>query len=196
MEGKRPRFLWIVVVAVVAAALAVFVLVRSNRMEPQVAEVRPEQQVQVDQPQDSGTRSWPAPDTTMARERPEVKETASEVMKETTPTREARRKPRRPAKPSVTTQTTDPSAPLVLPTSDTAAFVVQVGSYKDERIARIQIERMKKHGYSAWVESADIPGKGRYYRLRIGGFEILADAERVAKSMSAVLGNECWVDNR
>ena len=70
--------LLVVVVAVVAAALAVFVLVRSNRMEPQVAEVRPEQQVQVDQPQDSGTRSWPAPDTTMARERPEVAEVVRE----------------------------------------------------------------------------------------------------------------------
>ncbi len=62
--------------------------------------------------------------------------------------------------------------------ADNARYSVQVGSYPDMAEATRAVERWKAKGYPAYLMIADIPDRGRWYRVRIGGFETRADASR------------------
>lgn len=204
MEPKRPRLLWITVVAVVAVVVALFIVIQSGRMKSRMGQGEREARRQAESAA-PGEAAWPAPEE--AEREVSVAEVAVEEETEPEaavsrpeevpppPLKAAPRKepsPKKPAEVSVSRK----GQPLVLPTSELGRFVVQVGSYQDERIARIQAERVERLGYKAWIEPADLPGKGRYYRVRIGGFEIYSDAERVAASMERIFQDDCWVDNR
>ena len=205
MEEKRPRFLWIIVVAVVAAALTIFILVQSGRMKSKVARVEPVPSAVDETASGPGESSWATPEAALSEERIPPAETAVEPSGKETP---APKKTAQAVEASTPRRTVPPPSRLqaetraaqresgAVPTSEAGRFVVQVGSFKDERIARVQADKMERYGYRAWVESADVPGKGRYYRVRIGGFETTTDAERVAESLSRQLGVSCWVDNR
>ncbi len=206
MEGKRPRFLWIIVVAVVAAALTIFILVQSGRMSSRVAEGESTPSEEASGPGETG---WPAPETALSEERvPQtepiaklygeqapvsVLEETSEPVTASKPVPTVTERPKLPAEKRTVRRDSGTSA---VPTTETGRYVVQVGSFKDQAVARIQADKMEQYGYRAWVESADVPGKGRYYRVRVGGFEDVADAGRVAQSLSEKLGVSCWVDNR
>ena len=60
-------------------------------------------------------------------------------------------------------------------------FTIQVGSVRDAAEARRIVERYKS--YRARIVTADIPGKGRWYRVRIGSFDNRAAAERYLKDV-------------
>lgn len=71
-------------------------------------------------------------------------------------------------------QTTD-SADSLQPSPN--AFAVQVGSYQDLKEASYWVEEWKVRGYPAYMMIADIPDKGRWYRVRIGGFQNRPEAD-------------------
>ena len=50
-------------------------------------------------------------------------------------------------------------------------FTVQVGSYPTTEEAQKALGRWKKKGYSAFLSEGQIPDKGTWYRVRIGGFD-------------------------
>ncbi|MFH1829332.1 MAG: SPOR domain-containing protein [Pseudomonadota bacterium] len=62
--------------------------------------------------------------------------------------------------------------------SESARYSVQVGSYPDMAEASSVVERWKTKGYPAYLMIADIPDRGRWYRVRIGGFESRAEASK------------------
>ena len=195
MEEKRPRFLWIIVVAVVAAALTIFILVQSGRMKSKVADVEPVPSAVEETASGPGESSWPTPETAA---QPSGEEAPTPAPVKTAQAIEASSPGRTvppPSKPQAETRAAQRESGAVR-VSEAGRFVVQVGSFKDERIARVQADKMDRYGYQAWVESADVPGKGRYYRVRVGGFETVTDAQRAAESLSRQLGVGCWVDNR
>ncbi|QQR80321.1 MAG: SPOR domain-containing protein [Deltaproteobacteria bacterium] len=49
-------------------------------------------------------------------------------------------------------------------------FSIQMGSYPTHEEAQAALKVWKKKGYSAFVKEADIPGKGLWYRVRLGSF--------------------------
>lgn len=55
-------------------------------------------------------------------------------------------------------------------------FTIQVASYKDLMAAERQVTELKKKGYAAYRRIGKIPGKGIWYRVRIGYFKNRADA--------------------
>lgn len=59
-------------------------------------------------------------------------------------------------------------------------FTLQVISYDSPEPSRAFAEGLRAKGHSAFVVAADIPDRGRYYRVRIGPFKnrFLADAYR------------------
>jgi cell division septation protein DedD len=65
-------------------------------------------------------------------------------------------------------------------------FTIQVGSVRDAAQARRIVERYKSH--RARIVTADIPGKGRWYRVRVGSFDSRAAAERYLKDMQRDMG--------
>ena len=62
--------------------------------------------------------------------------------------------------------------------SENARYSVQIGSYPNMAEATKVVERWKTKGYPAYLMIADIPDRGRWYRVRIGGFETRGEAAR------------------
>jgi len=55
-------------------------------------------------------------------------------------------------------------------------FTIQVASYKNSKIADNMVAKLKKRGYPAYRSMGKIPGKGIFYRIRIGSFKNRAEA--------------------
>lgn len=66
-----------------------------------------------------------------------------------------------------------------------ARYSVQVGSYPQMGEAAQAVERWKKKGYPAFMMIADIPDRGRWYRVRLGGFKSREDATSYMKELQA-----------
>jgi cell division septation protein DedD len=62
--------------------------------------------------------------------------------------------------------------------AENAKYSVQVGSYPNMAEATKIVEKWKGKGYPAYLMIADIPDRGRWYRVRIGGFESRGEATR------------------
>ncbi len=55
-------------------------------------------------------------------------------------------------------------------------FTIQVASLKKPEAADRVVKKLMKKGYHAYITSAKIPGKGIWYRVRIGDFKTKAEA--------------------
>ncbi len=56
-------------------------------------------------------------------------------------------------------------------------FIVQVGSFKSKTIADNEGLKYNRQGKLAYIEEVEIPGRGTWFRLRIGNFKTIEDAE-------------------
>lgn len=62
-------------------------------------------------------------------------------------------------------------------------FSVQVGSYQSTSEATASLNEWKKKGYEAFMAVGQVPQKGIWYRVRIGGFETRGEAERFLEKL-------------
>jgi DedD protein len=56
-------------------------------------------------------------------------------------------------------------------------LTLQVASYRTEQEAEIFAEALRARGHAAFVIQAEIPDRGTYFRVRIGPFETVGEAE-------------------
>lgn len=63
------------------------------------------------------------------------------------------------------------------------SFTVQVASSREKEDADGIAARLKKKGYDAFVVPADIPGKGKWYRVRVGVFSTKEEAASYADGL-------------
>ena len=78
--------------------------------------------------------------------------------------------------PPVETKDTKPSQKNL---TESAGFVVQIGSYREESTAQSSIKRLSEKGYQAQLRMKDIPQKGgKWYRVQIGPFKNRLEAEK------------------
>lgn len=68
-----------------------------------------------------------------------------------------------------------------------AKYSIQVGSYANLDEAHEMVGHWKEKGYPAFLVSADLPGKGKWYRVRMGGFD---DKNAAANYMSQFKSRE------
>ncbi len=61
-------------------------------------------------------------------------------------------------------------------------YVVQVSSWKSESIAEKQAAKYKAKGFYAFIEKAEIPGRGTWYRVRVGNFDSLTLAKNFIRN--------------
>ena len=59
-------------------------------------------------------------------------------------------------------------------------YALQAAAFPNETGAAEYCERLKRAGVPAYVASADIAGRGRWFRVRVGRFESAQDANRFA----------------
>ncbi|MEA1949459.1 MAG: SPOR domain-containing protein [Thermodesulfobacteriota bacterium] len=76
------------------------------------------------------------------------------------------------------TATTRKEKPVIsiTPVKDNKNFTIQVAALKDLKVADNLVAKLKKRGYPAYRSIGKIPGKGIFYRIRIGYFKNRAEA--------------------
>jgi len=96
-----------------------------------------------------------------------------------------------PVEAKVAATPTSTPAPPRPASSGKGAWVVQVGSTQD----RIEAERIAARFATrgARVVVADVPGKGRWYRVRLGSFETRETADRYLRNLELTTGAKGFV---
>jgi cell division septation protein DedD len=56
------------------------------------------------------------------------------------------------------------------------SYIVQVASFKSKQVAEKEVNRIKSKGYQAFVEQTEIPNRGIWYRVKVGGFKSETEA--------------------
>lgn len=67
-------------------------------------------------------------------------------------------------------------------------YTIQIAAYQEKGMAEEDVKRMKKRGYAAFIASSELPGKGKWFRVRIGSFSNKASAEKLEKEIHAKEG--------
>jgi DedD protein len=67
-------------------------------------------------------------------------------------------------------------------------YTVQTASYQEKEMADDEVKRLKKSGYAAFISPSQLPGKGIWYRVRLGSFSNRAAAEKLQKTIHAKEG--------
>ena len=67
-------------------------------------------------------------------------------------------------------------------------YTLQIASYQEKEMAEDDIKKMKQRGYAAFIVASDLPGKGTWYRVRLGSFSSKASAEKLQKELRAKEG--------
>ncbi len=61
-------------------------------------------------------------------------------------------------------------------------YLVQASSWRSKSIADAEAEKFRKKGYNSYLEKAELPGRGIWYRIKVGNFKTLTDAENFLKT--------------
>ena len=62
-------------------------------------------------------------------------------------------------------------------------ITIQVASFKDPDVADKMVEELKKNGFPAYRSIGKVPGKGIWYRVRIGYFSSKSEASSMLKML-------------
>jgi len=110
-------------------------------------------------------------------------------------------KPERKAEPekkeSVATRTAPAAAhpaPKVPETTSAAgAFTLQLGASLNRDDAERQVSRLREKGYAPYIVTAEVPGKGTWYRVRMGSFPTKDAATRYLQDFKRETQAEAFV---
>jgi len=67
-------------------------------------------------------------------------------------------------------------------------YTVQLSSHQEKHAAEAEMKKMKQNGYAAFIVSSALPGKGTWYRVRLGSFSKKEAAEKLRKEVHAKVG--------
>jgi serine-type D-Ala-D-Ala carboxypeptidase (penicillin-binding protein 5/6) len=74
----------------------------------------------------------------------------------------------------------------------TSAYTVQVGAFREKRMAEMLRQRLRQHGYSANVTTSGTR-TAKFYRVRLGDFDTQGEAKRLAGRLKSQMGLEAVV---
>lgn len=75
-------------------------------------------------------------------------------------------------------------------------FTIQVSAFQNRSQADHLVSNLKNKGYEAYIAQAVIPGKGIWYRVRIGSFGSRDDAQKTANTLKRKEGISTYVTLR
>ncbi len=78
-----------------------------------------------------------------------------------------------------------PTAPPAAAPVNRGNLTIQIGSFNDQAQANERAARLKSAGADARVVRADIPGKGTWYRVQVGGFATREEAMSYGNQLRA-----------
>ncbi len=80
------------------------------------------------------------------------------------------------------------TASVKQPASSKLRYTIQVSSHQEKQTAEDEVKRMKQNGFAAFIVASELPGKGTWYRVRLGSFTNRDAAEKLQKSVNAKVG--------
>jgi cell division septation protein DedD len=92
-----------------------------------------------------------------------------------------------------------PAAPVsTIEQEASGPFVIQVSIQPSRRAANNVVSKLSDQGIKAYVAEVENPGEleGTFYRVRVGYFSTIANAQQFGKEVLAPQGYAGWVDNR
>ena len=92
-----------------------------------------------------------------------------------------------------------PAAPVsAVEQESSGPFVIQVSIQASRRAANNVVSKLSDQGIKAYVAEVENPGEleGTFYRVRVGYFSTIANAQQFGKEVLAPQGYAGWVDNR
>lgn len=118
-------------------------------------------------------------------DQPAVKEKSAEgkAEKKSVPAEEAKQTAPKPS-PAPEKKT----ASIKQPASSKLRYTIQVSSHQEKQAAEDEVKRMKQNGFAAFIVASELPGKGTWYRVRLGSFTNRDAAEKLQKSVNAKVG--------
>jgi DedD protein len=78
-------------------------------------------------------------------------------------------------------------------TSATGAFTLQLGASPNRDDAERQAARLREKGYAPYIVTAEVPGKGTWYRVRMGSFPTKDSATRYLQDFKRETQAEAFV---
>jgi cell division septation protein DedD len=78
-------------------------------------------------------------------------------------------------------------------TSATGAFTLQLGASLNRDDAERQAARLREKGYAPYIVTAEVPGKGTWYRVRMGSFPTKDAATRYLQDFKRETQAEAFV---
>ena len=112
------------------------------------------------------------------------------------PTRQTVSEATDPTPPPLTPPRPEPAQPTIVrdqSTSPHGFYTIQLSSWRTRAKAESEAARYREQGLEAYVQEAVIPEMGTWYRVRIGNYPVLSEAQEAARSL--VSGEGYWVDN-
>jgi DedD protein len=97
--------------------------------------------------------------------------------------------PAAPAVPVPAAAEVKPAPKMEPPREQATGYCVQFGSFPSRDDADKLSLLLHDQGYAAKVTTADIPGKGRHYRVRVGQYETRDQAEKLRAEAKARHGH-------
>lgn len=76
------------------------------------------------------------------------------------------------------------------PAASKLRYTIQYSSHQDRSTAEQEVRNMKQNGFAAFIMASDLPGKGTWYRVRVGSFTNKGSAEKLQKELRTKLGGE------
>ncbi|MGO9828908.1 MAG: SPOR domain-containing protein [Myxococcaceae bacterium] len=73
------------------------------------------------------------------------------------------------------------------------AFTLQLGASQNREDAERMVSRLREKGYAPYIVSAEVPGKGTYYRVRMGSFATREAASRYLEDFRRETKTEAFV---
>ncbi len=64
-----------------------------------------------------------------------------------------------------------------------SVYTIQVAAVKDMKSAEKLMSDLVKKGYQTYISSGEVPGKGTWHRVRIGGFRERSEAENILSDL-------------
>jgi len=96
------------------------------------------------------------------------------------------------------TQPPQPPQPTVVRESETSEYgfyAIQLSAWRTATKAQSQARYYREHGLEAYVQRAELPGMGTWYRVRVGRYASLSMASRAARAIVDIPFDQLWLDN-
>ena len=73
----------------------------------------------------------------------------------------------------------------IAPKPANKSFAIQVASFRKKNKAALFVDSLKKDSYDAYIVASNVPGKGIWYRVRIGDFPTKNEARSLLEEVKA-----------